>query len=139
MIVTNMGKEDIGLYFLGSGDLDGSETLSSTLSPGSSVGQYVSLDDSFAIRSGDLVWRSRLTVYANEDETQPFKLSFHNVMVDDDAQPIELQHHDEGFLWIEPNHHVTHSSIGGHKFIVKDKGHNERYSVEIHQLDHDEL
>lgn len=84
-------------------------------------------------------WRSRVTLFAHEDTLQPFKVSFHNIMLEEDPEPIELQHHDEGFIWIEPNHQITHATIGGHEFILKDKNHNSRFSIEVHQLDKDEL
>ena len=83
-------------------------------------------------------WRNRLSLYQNEDE-HPYKISFHNVMVDEDPQPIELKHHDEGYIWIDPNHHVTHSAVGGHTFYMRDKASEDRYSVSLHELDAQEL
>jgi len=67
-------------------------------------------------------------------------MSFHNIMVDDEPpQPVELQHHDQGFVWIEPNHHVTHATIPAHDFVVKDKQGKQRYALSLHHVDTDEL
>ena len=60
-------------------------------------------------------------------------------MVDEAAEPIELKHHDEGFIWIDPNHHVTHSAVGGHEFTLRDKSSTDRLTVSVHALDRDEL
>lgn len=144
LILKNTGNEDLALYFMGSindGDMslwDGSETLNAIIEPGSAGARYVSFNDSFAIRSGDMKWRMRISLYENEDE-HPYKISFHNVMVEEQEEPVELKHHDEGFIWIDPNHHVTHSAVGGHEFSVRDKSHKERFAVSIHELDDGEL
>lgn len=135
LLVKNLGQEDLGLYFLGAVDgiLDGSETACETMAPGETAGRYVHHNDSFALRSGDLKWRSRITVFGG-DHLRPFKLSFHNSMHE---EPIEFV--DGGFLWIEANHHVTHSTVGGHNFIINDKEREPRFSVQVHELDNDEF
>ena len=46
-------------------------------------------NDSFAVRSGDLKWRVRLSLYKNDDKEQPYKVTFHNVMTDEKDQPGE--------------------------------------------------
>ena len=113
MIIRNTGSEDLAVYFMGAlheGDLslwDGSETLNDIVSPGQVTARYVRYNDSFAVRSGDLKWRVRLSLYKNDDAEQPYKVTFHNVMTDEKDQPVELKHHAAGYLWIEPNHHVT--------------------------------
>ena len=144
MIIENTGDEDLAMYYMGSindGDMsmwDGSEHFNAIIEPGSKAARYVSFNDSFALRSGDMKWRNRLSLYQNEDE-HPYKISFHNVMVDEEQQPVELKHHDESYIWIDPNHHVTHSAVGGHTFYMRDKQSKDRFSVSIHELDAQEL
>ena len=124
------------------GDLslwDGSETLNDIVSPGQTTARYVRYNDSFALRSGDLKWRVRLSLYKNDDAEQPYKVTFHNVMTDEKDQPVELKHHAAGYLWIEPNHHVTHSAAQGHEFALRDRESKERLAVSVHALGRDEL
>merc|ERR1719337_263043 len=70
---------------------------------------------------------------------QPYKVTFHNVMTDEKDQPVELKHHAAGYLWIEPNHHVTHSAAQGHEFALRDRESKERLAVSVHALGRDEL
>merc|ERR1711903_317954 len=145
MIIRNTGSEDLAVYFMGAlheGDLslwDGSETLNDIVSPGQTTARYVRYNDSFAVRSGDLKWRVRLSLYKNDDAEQPYKVTFHNVMTDEKDQPVELKHHAAGYLWIEPNHHVTHSAAQGHEFALRDRESKERLAVSVHALGRDEL
>lgn len=145
LILRNTGSEDLAVYFMGAlheGDMslwDGSEVLNEIVAPGSSHARYVRYNDSFAIRSGDLKWRVRVSLYKNEDPDQPYKVTFHNVMLDEAEQPIELKHHANGYLWIEPNHHVTHSAVGGHEFELRDRDAKDRLAVSVHALGRDEL
>jgi hypothetical protein len=145
MIIRNTGSEDLAVYFMGAlheGDLslwDGSETLNDIVSPGQVTARYVRYNDSFAVRSGDLKWRVRLSLYKNDDAEQPYKVTFHNVMTDEKDQPVELKHHAAGYLWIEPNHHVTHSAAQGHEFALRDRESKERLAVSVHALGRDEL
>ena len=44
---------------------DGSEHFNSIIEPGSKAARYVSFNDSFALRSGDMKWRNRLSLYQN--------------------------------------------------------------------------
>ena len=145
MILKNTGNEDLALYFMGSindGDMsmwDGSETLNSIVEPGGATARYVNFNDSFAVRSGDMTWRTRFSLYENEHDEQRYKISFHNVMVEEVPEPIELKHHDEGYIWIESNNHVTHSAVGGHEFALRDKNSDPRLAVSVHELDANEL
>jgi len=66
VLVTNTGNDYISLYYLGitvHGDLDGSETFCQTIAPGGQLGRYVKLGDSFAVRSGDMKFRSRFGIF----------------------------------------------------------------------------
>ena len=54
-------------------------------------------------------------------------------------RPVELKHHAAGYLWIEPNHHVTHSAAQGHEFALRDRESKERLAVSVHALGRDEL
>ena len=49
------------------------------------------------------------------------------------------RHHDEGYIWIDPNHHVTHSAVSGHEFSLRDAASAERLAVSLHGLDPDEV
>ena len=145
LIVTNTGNEDLALYFLGrmkGGDVsmwDGSETFAGLMAPGDSLGRFITFDDTFSLRSGDMKWRMRLSVYAHDQEEHPYKMSFHNVMVEEGAEPIELKHHEEGHIWIDPSEHVTHSATAGHPFVIRDTKSKGRFTVEVHPAMNDEL
>ena len=77
LIVKNTGSEDLAMYFMGSiddGDMalwDGSETLNDIIQPGATAARYVSFNDSFALRSGDLKWRVRFSLYENDGDEHP--------------------------------------------------------------------
>ena len=74
LMMKNLQKgEDLAVYYLGQteGLLDGSETYCQTVTPGSTAARYVKLNDSFVFRAGDMVWRSRVSLYAHDDETRP--------------------------------------------------------------------
>lgn len=117
---------------------DGSETLNAIVEPGGEAGRYARLEGtSFAIRSADMKWRARFSLWEHEEE-DPYKISFHNLMIEDGGEAIELKHHEDGFLWIEPGDHVTHTAGGGHRFEVRDGSHLDKFAVEIHALDPEE-
>ncbi|KAJ1447641.1 hypothetical protein M885DRAFT_542083 [Pelagophyceae sp. CCMP2097] len=145
LIVKNTGNEDLGIYFmanLDNGDLalyDGTEAFVDVVAPGASLGRYIAFNDTFTFRSGDMKWRARVSFYQHDDEDQPYKVSIHNIMTEDGAEPIELQHHDEAFIWIDPSHHMTHSAAGGNAFSLRDLKHNDRVSFDVHTLDNEEL
>ena len=144
MILKNTGNEDLALYFMGSindGDMsmwDGSETLNSIVEPGGATARYVNFNDSFAVRSGDMTWRTRFSLYENEHDEQRYKISFHNVMVEEVPEPIELKHHDDGYLWIDQAHQTVQATAAGHRFVVRDAKHRDRFALEIHLPDWDE-
>merc|ERR1719181_2729939 len=111
MIVANTGDDDLGFYFLGhnfeNDDLnegtiwDGSETLNAIIAPGEEAGRFVSFGDAFVFRSADMRWRVRVHVHPHTDDRQPYKVSFYNLMTEENGEDVELKHHDEGYLWIE--------------------------------------
>ena len=146
LVIHNTGNDDLALYFLGrlnDGDMsslrDGYETFVGLMAPGASLGRFITFNDTFSLRSGDLKWRLRLTVYAHNLEDYPYKLSFHNIMVGEGADPVELKHHEEGFIWIEPNDEVTHSAKPGHPFVVLDVKKTPRFTAEVFAVRSDEL
>lgn len=147
IIVHNTGSEDLGFYYLGNGYdpgpevamWDGSETLNAIIEPGGEAGRYVAFSDAFALRSADMRWRARFSLYAHDDDAQPYKVSFYNIMEEPEGGAMELKHHDAGYLWIEKGHHVTHTATGGHRFEVNDVDRAPRFALEVHVLDEDEV
>ena len=145
MIIRNTGSEDLAVYFMGAlheGDLslwDGSETLNDIVSPGQVTARYVRYNDSFAVRSGDLKWRVRLSLYKNDDKEQPYKVTFHNVMTDE-KRPARRAQAPRGRLPLDrAERHVTHSAAQGHEFALRDRESKERLAVSVHALGRDEL
>ena len=94
--------------------------------------------DAFAVRSADMTWRARFALWEHEDEDQPYKISFENLMVEESGTAMELKHDEAGYLWIEPGEHATHTAAGGHRFELRDGGRADRFAVEIHALDPEE-
>lgn len=147
IIIHNTGSEDLGFYYIGNGYdpgrnlamWDGSETLNAIIEPGGEAGRFVSFSDAFAVRSADMQWRARFSLYAHTDEEQPYKISFYNIMDEPSGSAMELKHHEEGYLWIEKGEHVTHTAEGGHRFELRDGDRKDRFAVEIHMPDEDEI
>ena len=54
-------------------------------------------NDSFAVRSSDLKWRVRLSLYKNDDAEQPYKVAFHSVMTMKRSM-AGTKHHAAGYL-----------------------------------------
>ena len=45
----------------------------------------------------------------------------------------------EGYLWIDQGEHVTRTSQGGHRFEMRDAKHKDRFSLEVHVLDEEDM
>jgi hypothetical protein len=54
-------------------------------------------------RSTDLKTRVRVDIRPSYDEVRPYQLSFYNLAAGDrhGSAPVELQHGDSGYIWIE--------------------------------------
>jgi hypothetical protein len=78
-------------------------------------------------------------VHPHTDDRQPYKVSFYNLMTEETGEDVELKHHDEGYLWIERGHAVTHSAGLGHTFELRDVEKRSRVSLELHLPDEDEI
>ena len=95
--------------------------------------------DAFALRSADMKWRARFSVFAHDDYEQPYKVTFYNLMSEPEGEPMELKHHEDGYLWIDQGEHVTRTSQGGHRFEMRDAKHKDRFSLEVHVLDEEDM
>ena len=60
------------------------------------------------------------------------------VMAEESGEPIELKHHDDGYLWIDQAHQTVQATAAGHRFVVRDAKHRDRFALEIHLPDWDE-
>ena len=74
--------------------------------------EAVELGTALVIRSSDLQTRMRLEFHPAEDpiasNNNPYILSLYNMAhFDRRADPVELQHSNSGYIWIERNHFLT--------------------------------
>ena len=106
--------------------------------PGGETGRFVRFSDAFAVRSADMTWRARFALWEHEDEDQPYKISFENLMLEESGAAMELKHHEAGFLWIQPGERSTQTATGGHRFEIRDGDRGDRFAVEVHALDPEE-
>ena len=144
LIIKKTGVTDLAIYYTGNiADPDpvlmGIETYVGKVKPGRSTARLVRMDDSFALRSADMKWRTSIIVSEHGESELPFKLTFHNIMGVDEKEPIELQHAPSEFLWVDPLNRVAHSAGQGHPFILKDKNKNNRVELKLYYVDKEEL
>ena len=104
------------------------------LHPGDTATESLVAGSSFVIRSADLSTRIRVNFDLNEDPDRPFSLGIVNLSVDDrhGPFPVELQHSNSGFVWVDPGEVVTHMTAENHVFTVRDKSKHEVFSVTVH-------
>lgn len=146
--VPNDARHQVGLYWTGSastprissikpwfGNSDAQELLVSVLGPSSTQSEQVVPGTSFVIRSADLTSRVRVTIGENKasDSDRPYTISFVNLSVEDrhGPFPLELQHSNAGFIWIDPADVVEHITGQNHVFTVRDKSKSPVFSVTI--------
>ena len=106
---STMYRSELLLYILGPGEW--SDELSM---PGSS----------FVLRSADLVHRVRITIFrTNVDRLRPYRIAFESLSIDDrdGNSPLELQHSDTDYVWLDPFVTEQHFAARGSLFIIRDK------------------
>ena len=102
---------------------------------GSRMVEGTKLGSSFIFRAADMRNRVRVHIDQNMDavgtQYRPYQLTFYNLAYGDrdGDYPIELQHGQSGYLWLEGSHYVAHNTNSGHKFTIRDANHMELFSV----------
>lgn len=121
------------------------ESLLAVLNPLSNQREAVSMDSSIVLRSGDLRTRVRVEVRAAADEISsggnPYILSISNMAFADrpEPNPVELQHSNSGYIWIEPGHVVSHNTDVNHPFVIRDNQKQVVFALTLNFLDKAEL
>ena len=98
------------------------------LAPGAELIQTAYLDHAFILRTRDMQYRVKVSVFKNVDagdgefSGHPFRIEFKNLRVEDPEQTVELKHSTSGFHWIEPGSEVAHQTDGLHTFELKQMG-----------------
>ena len=147
--VPSSSKHSAGLYWAGNdkspristvkpwfGNSDSVELLVNVMGVGSTQSEQVFSPTSFVIRSADLTSRMRVTIGFNDkggklDKDRPYTISFVNLSVEDrhGPFPLELQHSNAGYVWIDPSEVVEHITGPNHIFTVRDKQKQAIFSV----------
>ena len=113
------------------------------LKPGTNQREAVTLGSSIIIRSGDLRTRARVEVRAALDEFSsggnPYILSIFNMAFADrpESSPVELQHSNSGYIWIEGGHVVSHNTDLNHPFVIRDYQKQIVFSVTLNFMDNE--
>lgn len=149
-------RHQVGLYWTGSaetpristikpwfGNSDSMEMLVNVLASGTTQSEQVVPGTAFVLRSADLTTRMRVTIDQNKaaDPDRPFTLSFVNLSVEDrhGPFPLELQHSNAGYVWVDPGNVVEHVTAQNHIFTIRDKTKRPVFSVTINGLAKREL
>lgn len=85
--------------------------------------ENVNFNTGLVFRSDDMITRIRVDVRASTDDPKfPYQITFHNLHVGDRGgnKPIELQHGNSGYIWIDGGHSVSHLTAHGHVFNIRD-------------------
>lgn len=128
------GKYNGGIYYIDRematpkerfGSSDPSEELLEILQVGSFKTEHVMPESSFVYRSGDFYNRIRITIGMNRnfETARPFAITFANMnnLNDRDAGfPMEIQHSNGGYFWLEPGSIVKHITAENHIFTIRD-------------------
>jgi len=155
--ITNDGKSDLGVFFAGNeterryppAPPDGEiiviqnsdfEALTEVLGPGENTRHGTHFDHAFIIRTADMQFRAKITVFKGDD--RPYVLSFKNIMSEhpngEDDPHMELKHSNTGFVWINPEKEESHGTDADHDFQLRDKGSNAICTIRLKHV-HDEL
>eukprot|EP00927_Polykrikos_kofoidii_P070900 TRINITY_DN6726_c0_g1_i1.p1 TRINITY_DN6726_c0_g1~~TRINITY_DN6726_c0_g1_i1.p1 ORF type:complete len:172 (+),score=31.60 TRINITY_DN6726_c0_g1_i1:46-561(+) len=132
IVVFKAAEQKLGVFYMGRQDLADSgdtqkqpasyEVFLGTVSPHEEFAVHFNEFDAFDIRAADMTSRSRVITYMNSDaETKsfhPLKLTIRNFM--SEGGKLELKHGGDGFIWIEPDHQVTHSTYAQAVFELRD-------------------
>lgn len=146
--VPHESKSNVGLYWTGSpsapristlkpwfGNSDTTEMLVSVIQQGTTQSEQCVPGTAFVIRSADMTSRMRVTIGENtqNDPERPYTLAFVNLSVEDRQGPfpLELQHSNAGYVWVDPGDVVEHVTAQNHIFTVRDKSKRAVFSVTI--------
>jgi hypothetical protein len=139
LVSFSAGMQKLGVFF--SGDLKSKDKqdpdfdlLLMTVDAGETKSQSSKSHHSFTVRSADMAFRAKITVYDNtgrDRDNHPFKIAFKNLMLEAPGKSIELKHSNSGFLWIEPGDEVTHNTDVNHEFELRDLEHDRVIAVRL--------
>ena len=113
------------------------------LKPGINQREAINLGSSIILRSGDLRTRVKVEVNAAQDEISsggnPYVISIFNMAYADrpESSPVELQHSNSGYIWIEGGHVVSHNTDVNHPFIVRDSKKQVAFTITLNFLDNE--
>ena len=107
------------------------------VAPDGRMVEGTTLGSSFIFRAADMRSRVRVHIDRNLDPDpvgstkRPYQLTFYNLAYGDrdGDYPVELQHGQSGYLWLEGSHYVAHNTMAGHKFTIRDANHQDLFSV----------
>jgi hypothetical protein len=127
LLFRNIDQEDkMAVYFKND---EGMEKLESVLQPegmGSDDANRYRLigyaGHEFVLRSSDMKFRASTTVHVNEDfadgdEGHKYKITFQNLMGDDEGASMEI--HSNGYIWIDPGKSHQFFSNQNHEFVLR--------------------
>ena len=103
------------------------------------------MGSSLIIRSADLQTRIRIEIHAAADEISsggnPYVISMFNMAYADrpELNPVELQHSNSGYIWIEGGHVVSHNTDVNHPFIIRNTKKQVVFTATLNFLDKEEL
>ena len=91
------------------------------------------------VRSANLVWRAKISLYQGGDATRPYVLAFKNLMFDHihgsappEARGIEIKLGEGGgFVWVRPFEEELQTTDVGHVFELRDQYHTPMVSIRL--------
>jgi hypothetical protein len=149
-IIANIeaGKnQDLGVYFPGDKDanhdvfrINQKENLLTTVAKTKNKREAVKFGTSLVIRTADFKTRVRLDFAQSSEAGNPYVLAFYNLASGDrdGDDPLELQHSNSGFIWIDGGKRVAHNTDINHPFVVRDVDKKILFTITLQPND-DEL
>merc|ERR1712032_56387 len=99
---------------------------------GNSITQYASHGHMFIFRSTDVKYRMKVTVYNKKAAEElhketletfsnfPHQITLKNLHYET-GEPVEIQHSEKDYTWLEPGKENTQNTEGGHNFTIRSK------------------
>ena len=126
--IVNLSGEKLAIYAIGTlvdggkNEVPDFEVMTDLLGAGQSAVHGLKYDTALIVRSANLVWRAKISLYQGGDAARPYVLAFKNLMFDHihgsappEARGIEIKLGEGGgFVWVRPFEEELQTTDVGH-------------------------
>ena len=143
--IVNLSGEKLAIYAIGTlvdggkNEVPDFEVMTDLLAAGESAVHGLKYDTALVVRSANLVWRAKISLYQGGDAARPYVLAFKNLMFDHihgsappEARGIEIKLGEGGgFVWVRPFEEELQTTDVGHVFELRDQYHTPMVSIRL--------